>query len=759
MDTSDFSKRLADKLIAQLKAGTAPWQQPWEAGQMLSPYNPTTGNRYRGINILALMAAEHSDPRWMTYRQAQAQGWQVRAGEKGTQIQHWIWEEARPRLGKDGQPEVDSEGKAIRALVRLARPKVITAAVFNAQQIDGIPDLEPTRDVGWDPLEKAEKLLQASGPSIQHSQGGGAFYRRSTDTIHLPAREQFVNAAGYYATALHELGHWTGHPDRLDRDMAHPFGTEGYAREELRAEIASLILGSELGIGYDPGQHAGYVDHWIQILSETPEEILYAAADAERISEYILTIEQKREVSQTQEATTVKEQIPHGERTYLAVPYEEREQAKAVGARWDAVKKAWYVGPQVEPEKVAKWEMRHQETPTLDPRAEFAAVLRGLGAVVEGEHPIMNGERQRIRAEKDKPGERTIFYIGHIDGVANGYAENNQTKEVRRWKARGEGLSEAQKSELLAEAEEKRNERRRAEQARFEATATRLSAELRSLPSGVEKTAYHEAKGIEPLPGAPVRNGDMLVPGYDMDGKLWTIQYIKEDGTKRFAKDSRKHGCFHVVGAPTAAEGLQKLGNSPVIAIAEGYATAATVAKYGNVPAVAAFDSGNLLAVATALHERWTEKRIIIAGDDDHKLENNPGRVKALEAALAAHGMVVFPNTTEEQREKGLTDFNDLALESPRLAKHQLEEAVWRARQRGEEQTGEIGKGVLRMDGGAGRREIPCEILKETPHGFLVRLGEDCVLPRGREATKGQEVYVPKDAVERVTDQSIELAR
>src|SRR5580704_16351529 len=178
-----------------------------------------------------------------------------------------------------------------------------------------------------------------------------------------------------------------------------------------------------------------------------------------------------------------------------------------------------------------------------------------------------------------------------------------------------------------AEAEKKRYGRRQAEEARFEATAIRLSTELRTLSSGVEKTAYHEAKGIEPLAGASVRNGDLLVPGYDVDGKLWTVQYIKEDGTKRFAKDSRKHGCFHVVGTSSSAEALQKLANSPVIAIAEGYATAATVAKYGNVPAVAAFDSGNLLAVATALHKRWPGKGITIAGDDDHKLENNPGRV------------------------------------------------------------------------------------------------------------------------------------
>jgi len=94
--------------------------------------------------------------------------------------------------------------------------------------------------------------------------------------------------------------------------------------------------------------------------------------------------------------------------------------------------------------------------------------------------------------------------------------------------------------------------------------------------------------------------------------------------------------------------------------------------------------------------------------------------------------------------QKGLTDFNDFALENARLAQHQLEDAVWRAHQKSEEQTGDIGKGVVRMDSWVGRREIPCEILKETPHTFLVRLGKDCLLPGGRQAKEGQEVYVPK---------------
>jgi antirestriction protein ArdC len=162
---------------------------------------------------------------------------------------------------KGRQPVLDNQKKLIKDVVRLERPKVITAAVFNAEQIDGIPSLEPERTYDWDPVEQAEKLLQASGAKIEHSQSGGAYYDFSRDTIRLPSQDRFTTPSAYYATALHELGHWTAHPDRLDRDLRNPFGSEGYAREELRAEIASLILGSELGIGYDPDSHAGYVDH------------------------------------------------------------------------------------------------------------------------------------------------------------------------------------------------------------------------------------------------------------------------------------------------------------------------------------------------------------------------------------------------------------------------------------------------------------------------------------------------------------------
>ena len=203
-----------------------------------------------------------------------------------------------------------------------------------------------------------------------------------------------------------------------------------------------------------------------------------------------------------------------------------------------------------------------------------------------------------------------------------------------------------------------------------------MSEELRINNSGDKPTEYHKAKQIEATPGAPSRNGDVLVPGYDVDGKLWTVQYIKEDGTKRFAKDSRKHGCFHLVGAPNGATALQQVAMSPVVVIAEGYATAATIAEHGKVPTLAAYDSGNLLSVATSIHERWPDKAIIIAGDDDHGRENNPGREKTLAAAEATAGIAIFPNFSAEQRANGLTDFNDLATENSDVVSRQLDEVL-----------------------------------------------------------------------------------
>lgn len=289
-----FHEIVAEKLIKQLEQGTAPWQRPWNPGESgaLLPFNPVTDNRYKGINSLYLLSQQRDDQRWMTYKQATEAGAQVRKGEKGTGIQYWKFVDEHIKKDAAGKPLVDSDGKPVKELVKLERPRVFFATVFNAEQIDGLPPIQRKQQT-WDPIERADRILATCGVAIHYNGSDRAFYRPLTDSIHLPEKSQFPSAEKFYATALHELGHSSGHPNRLNRDLSHPFGSEGYAKEELRAEIASMILGDALGIGHDPSQHAAYVGSWIKALKDDPMEIFRAAADAEKIQNYVLGLEQQ----------------------------------------------------------------------------------------------------------------------------------------------------------------------------------------------------------------------------------------------------------------------------------------------------------------------------------------------------------------------------------------------------------------------------------------------------------------------------------
>ena len=735
----------------------------------------------------------------------------------------------------------------------------------------------------------------------------------------------------------------------------HPFGSEGYAKEELRAEIASMIMGDELGIGHDPEQHAAYVGSWIKALQDDPLEIFRAAADAEKIQDYVLGLEQKQIQEQEQTADlrqphemtpaefaaqataeklenhgrkwnvslggrhsafsdadnpaaavadvhrsavnnalylntpeaaalgdkptmppaevlaeyldlmvkfpelnqqfrkdrdmeakkpfhktvaeklariteervrrdpnstdedilAVKEarkdaemaamaddedlrrriaefdreqqqgtpaaaqvqeqrpektyidvpfkqkdeakaigakwdrqeqswyvpagvdaapfakwvkgateaateaaaapqqvqatqgqaerQTPAQGREYLAVPYGERVAAKAAGAAWDKTAKSWYAGPNADVEKLERWKpenVQGEQGPAMTPKEEFAEALRSIGCVVSGDHPIMDGKKHRIGVEGEKHSEKagSGFYVGHLDGHPAGYMKNNKTGIDMKWKAKGYALDPEDKARMTAEAATKL-QAREAEQARLhEATAERVGRQAADLVSVEQPTPYMQAKGIEPHAGVLTdKEGQKTyIPATDVDGKLRSMQYIQEDGTKRFAKDSRKEGCFHVVG------GMDALAQAPALVIGEGYATASSLSESLGFATVAAFDSGNLPQVAKALHEKFPDKPVIIAGDDDRHLEAtqgvNPGKTKAQEAAKLTGGKVLLPifapgensypadlvpvtpekyrehqrtgNTLDDKqlaaldRMKGKTDFNDLATKS-----------------------------------------------------------------------------------------------
>ncbi|WP_419590338.1 DUF5710 domain-containing protein, partial [Thiolapillus sp.] len=333
-------------------------------------------------------------------------------------------------------------------------------------------------------------------------------------------------------------------------------------------------------------------------------------------------------------------------RLYLAVPYGERGAAKAAGAKWDKAAKSWYAGPGADMDKLQRWlpeNVQDQQGPAMTPREEFAEALTSLGCVLTGDHPMMDGQKHRIGVEGDRKGEQAGFYVGHLDGHPAGYIKNNRTGIDMKWKSKGYSLDSQEKAKLQAEAAVKLAARQAERDRQQEATAQRVTLQMDNLVPVSVPTPYMLAKGIQPHAGAmtDAEGQKTYIPATDADGKQWTMQYIQEDGTKRFAKDSRKEGCFHAVG------GIEAIAAAPALVISEGYATAATLAEALGHGTIAAFDSGNLPAVARALHGKFPDKPVVIAGDDDRHLEVtqgiNPGRVKALEAAKAAGGKAIFP--------------------------------------------------------------------------------------------------------------------
>lgn len=319
-------EQVAAALIEKLEKGTAPWQKPWnsESTDFNLPYNAITGNRYKGINIFSLLNSGREDPRWLTFKQADSKGWQINKGEKGTLVQFVKTHDLIPKLDENGKKVLDENGKSIKERTPLERAIVTAAWVFNAEQVSGIPKLalKPQLKSDWDPIVRAEDLVLLSSAVVNHRKGDEAYYSLRSDSITMPLKEQFTSPDRYYATLLHELGHWTGHQERLNRSLFNRFGSEGYAREELRAEIASMLIGNEFKIGHDPGQHAAYVKGWIEMLKNNPYEIHAAATDAERIFSYLLDFERKRELNLQ---TTDKSQQINESKLFIGdiIPYKD----------------------------------------------------------------------------------------------------------------------------------------------------------------------------------------------------------------------------------------------------------------------------------------------------------------------------------------------------------------------------------------------------------------------------------------------------
>ena len=296
----DYAKEMADELINMIKAGTAPFQIPWNPSKGTAlPYNYITGNPYRGSNNFRLLMQGYEDPRWLTYRQAQSVNAQVKKGEYGIKLIKLVTHAEHTERDKNGKPVTDENGKPKTILIPLEQPFIKSFTVFNAEQIDGLPkyEPEPLPELTWSSDNPAERILIASKAEIEHKPDNKAYYNLLQDKIVLPEKTQFADAGSYYAVALHELGHWTGHESRLNRQLMNRFGSDDYAREELRAEIASMMINRQLGMPHNPERHAAYVENWVSVLRKDPTEILDACRDAQKIQKYVLSFQQQQQIA------------------------------------------------------------------------------------------------------------------------------------------------------------------------------------------------------------------------------------------------------------------------------------------------------------------------------------------------------------------------------------------------------------------------------------------------------------------------------
>ena len=431
--SNNFRDDIANEIIAHIEAGTAPWQKPWQEGRSrVAAFNPTSEKNYKGINSIILAMKGYDDPRWLTYKQAKKMDAQVKAGQKSTQVEYWLWSKKVEIKDNKGKSILDDKGNKTFKNIELQRPQVLYANVFNAEQIDGMKKyVEP--ELKFDPIEAAEKILKTSQATINYDQGDSAFYSITKDSIHLPPATAFDSAYEFYATALHEIGHSTGHRTRLNRKFA-PFGTADYAKEELRAEISSFMLSTELGLGHYPARHASYVENWLQALREDKNEIFRAARDAEIIKQWILepgkriqlaksaknTVKPTKDANMKKDNPNDKQKTEEVKKQYLNVPFTEKNKAKKLGAKWDKDNKSWYISDKLDIKDFAKWNKPAEiKESKLSPVDEFAIALKDNGLLIKGE-PVMDGKWHRVAVEGDEKKKNSGSYRGFLDGKANG---------------------------------------------------------------------------------------------------------------------------------------------------------------------------------------------------------------------------------------------------------------------------------------------------------------------------------------------------
>jgi len=301
--SADVYTRITDQIVEALESGVRPWMKPWDAehaaGRITRPLRHN-GIPYAGINVVMLwssaVAQGFAAPIWMTFRQAKQLGGFVKKGEKGSLV---VYANTITRTETDKETGEDEEREI---------PFMKGYSVFNVDQIEGLPEhfyaiAEPKIDP-VERIEHAERFFAETGAEIRHG-GNQAYSAVGTDYVQMPPFVSFKDAESYYATLAHECTHWTRHPSRLDRDFGRKrWGDEGYAMEELVAELGSAFLAADLGLTPEVrDDHAAYIASWLKVLKNDKRAIFTAASHAQKAADFLNGLQ-----PETQEDDATQEQ-------------------------------------------------------------------------------------------------------------------------------------------------------------------------------------------------------------------------------------------------------------------------------------------------------------------------------------------------------------------------------------------------------------------------------------------------------------------
>ena len=292
----DAWDKITDQILADLDKGVIPWRKPWSVPIGEYPHNAVTKRRYSGINAIVTGSSDYTDPRWVTWGQARGLGGNVRAGQRGTTV---VWWKATDKSEEQTDPktgEVLIDEETGQPVTKTKKNFFLGGhTIFNVQQCENLdlPELDPDSKPEFDPIERAEEIVQGytDRPPVVHDGGDQAYYIKTRDTIHLPKRQSFDGADEYYSTLFHEFGHSTGHSSRLDRPTlteSNSFGSHDYGREELTAEFNTAYLTHEAGIKSTLENSTAYLDNWKKAIKADKKIVERAGSLGWKSAEYIL---------------------------------------------------------------------------------------------------------------------------------------------------------------------------------------------------------------------------------------------------------------------------------------------------------------------------------------------------------------------------------------------------------------------------------------------------------------------------------------